>query len=126
MSYEKFVLSRDVSNEFTFTIKQSTQMVPMVLVTGDTFVVRLYNLESDSIVSTIGMVEDSNGVVTLDDMPNGKIKVVFSSVLVDSLEVSRGDRADDYYLKALYRIVIEAETTNNGKFPIVLDKVYVR
>ena len=46
-------------------------------------------------------------------------------VLVDSLEIARGDRSDYYYEKPMYRIAIECNTVDNGKFVAKVNKVYI-
>ena len=60
----------------------------------------------------------------------GKVEVlllvdVVSDEVVNGLEVERGDKADYYYAKPLYRLAIDCNTLNNGKFVAKVDKVYV-
>lgn len=92
----------------------------------DSFSVQLIKKDNDELVATIGMIDSVDGIVTVDDAVNGKIKVVLKESLTTGLIKERGERADSYYSKPTYRLLIEADTLNNGKFPIVIDKVYVR
>lgn len=113
----KFVLNKGLSNEFIITIKQNGTTLPMVISNGDTFVVKLEKLKDSSVVAT--------PAVSVYDANNGKIKVVFSSESVSALEVNRGDKADGYYIKAGYKLLVDCDTLNNGKFVAKVAKVYV-
>lgn len=93
----------------------------------DTFVAKLFTKRDDTLVATVSMVDDlATGVITIEDAINGQIKLTLYDTLVSTLVTERGDRADGYYPKAPYRMIIEADTLNNGKFPVVIDDVYVR
>lgn len=114
----KFTINKGMSNEFIITIKENGATTPLVLVDGsDTFVTKLYKMSDGSEVATL--------TTTIEDAPNGKIKIVIDSSIVNSLLVERGDKADYYYTKPLYRLAIDCNTTNGGKFVAKVDKVYV-
>jgi len=123
---DKFVINKGLSNEFTFTIKQNDSTLPMTIETSDTFEATLYKLEDNSVVGTANMTNGMNGQITVYDASNGQIKLVLKDALVDTLELERGAKADYYYAKAMYRMAIECNTTNNGNFIAKVDKVYVR
>ena len=122
----KFVVTKGIANEYYITIKQDDSTLPMVIEPTDTFEVKLFKLADSSLVATIGMTAGTNGQISVYDANNGKLKVVLSDALVASMVTERGDRADNYYSKPMYRLIVDATTTNNGEFIATVDKVYVR
>lgn len=122
----KFVITKGIANEYYITIKQDDSTLPMVIEPTDTFEVKIFKLSDSSLVATIGMTESVDGQISVYSAPNGKLKIVLSDTLVAALVMERGDRADYYYSKPVYRLVIDASTTNNGDFIATIDKVYVR
>lgn len=113
----KFVINKSVSNEFIITIKQNGTTLPMAIKAGDTFVAKLIKLSDGTTAVT--------PTTSIHDAPNGKIKIVFNQLEVDGLLTERGDRADYYYSKPMYKFVIDCDTVNNGKFVAKVAKVYV-
>ena len=122
----KFVITKGIANEYYITIKQDDSTLPMVIKPTDTFEVKIFKLEDSALVATIGMVAGTDGQISVYDAANGKLKIVLSDALVTALVMERGDRADYYYSKPIYRLVIDASTVNNGDFIATIDKVYVR
>ena len=122
----KFVVTKGIANEYYITIKQDDSTLPMVIEDTDTFEVKIFKLVDSSLVATIGMNAGANGQISVYDANNGKLKIVMSDELVTSLVAERGDRADYYYSKPMYRLLIDASTVNNGDFIATVDKVYVR
>ena len=122
----KFVITKGIANEYYITIKQDDSTLPMVIEPTDTFEVKLFKLSDSSLVATIGMTAGADGQISVYDANNGKLKIVLSDALVTSLIMERGDRADYYYSKPIYRLIIDASTRNNGDFIATVDKVYVR
>ena len=122
----KFVITKGIANEYYITIKQDDSTLPMVIKPTDTFEVKIFKLKDSALVATIGMIAGTDGQVSVYDDANGKLKIVLSDVLVTALVMERGDRADYYYSKPIYRLVIDASTVNNGDFIATIDKVYVR
>ena len=122
----KFVVTKGIANEYYITIKQDDSTLPMVIEPTDTFEVKIFKLSDSSVVATIGMTAGTNGQISVYDADNGKLKIVMSDALVTSLAAERGDRADNYYSKPMYRLIVDATTTNNGDFIATVDKVYVR
>lgn len=113
----KFVLNKGMSNEFIITIKQNGTTLPMEIMDTDTFVAKLQKLSDDSVVAT--------PTVSVVSKPNGQIKVMFTSEMVNGLDGSKGDKADGYYAIATYKLSIDCSTSNNGKFVAKVKKVYV-
>ncbi len=113
----KFVINKGMSNEFIITIKQNGTTLPMAIEAGDTFVAKLVKLSDGTTAVT--------PTTSIYDALNGKIKVVFSQLEANGLLAERGDRADYYYSKPMYKLVIDCDTVNNGKFVAKVAKVYV-
>ena len=122
----KFVITKGIANEYYITIKQDDSTLPMVIEPTDTFEVKIFKLKDSALVATIGMTAGTDGQISVYDSANGKLKIVLSDALVTALAMERGDRADYYYSKPIYRLVIDASTVNNGDFIATIDKVYVR
>jgi hypothetical protein len=115
---KRFYITRGVENIYTFTIKQNESLLPMVISSGDTFVVKLYTIDTDQLVFTSNL--------TVADAARGKVRLVISSSSSNSLVSARGAAEDRYPYKAKYRLVLEASTTNNGFFISHIGKVYVK
>ena len=113
----KFVITKGTSNEFIITIKQNGTTLPMVIKPTDTFVAKLVSISDGAEVAAL-----TSNVINAQ---NGKIKLVLSKTQVDGLKMERGDRADYFYSKPLYKLVIDCDTVNNGKFVAKVHKVYV-
>lgn len=113
----KFVITKGTSNEFIITIKQNGTTLPMAIKPTDTFVARLLSIKDGSKVATF--------TTNIINAQNGKIKLALDSTTVGALQIERGDRADYYYSKPLYKLVIDCDTVNNGKFVAKVHKVYV-
>ena len=113
----KFVITKGTSNEFIITIKQNGTTLPMVIEPTDTFDAKLLSIKDGSEVATL--------TTNVINARNGKIKLVLSKTQVDGLNIERGDRADYFYSKPLYKLVIDCDTVNNGKFLAKVKKVYV-
>ena len=113
----KFVITKGTSNEFIITIKQNGTTLPMAIEPTDTFVAKLLSIKDGSVVATF--------TTNVINAQNGKIKLVLGSDVVGILQIERGDRADYYYSKPLYKLVIDCDTVNNGKFVAKVHKVYV-
>ena len=122
----KFVITKGIANEYYVVIKQDDSTLPMVIEPSDTFEVKIFKLSDSSLVATIGMTESIDGQISVYSAPNGKLKIVLSDTLVAALVMERGDRADYYYSKPIYRLLIDASTVNNGDFIATIDKVYVK
>ena len=122
----KFVVTKGIANEYYITIKQDDSTLPMVIEPTDTFEVKIFKLKDSALVATIGMIAGADGQISVYDANNGKLKIVLSDTLVTALVMERGDRADYYYSKPMYRLIIDASTVNNGEFIATVDKVYVR
>ena len=122
----KFVITKGIANEYYITIKQDDSTLPMVIEPTDTFEVKLLKLEDSALIAAVGMIAGTDGQISVYDDANGKLKIVLSDALVTTLVMERGDRADYYYSKPIYRLVIDASTVNNGDFIATIDKVYVR
>ena len=113
----KFVINKNIDNEFVFQIKQNGSIEGMEIEPTDTFVFSLKEPKEGTVKFTVS--------ATVVDALNGKIKVVIPQTTANSLIREVGDRADNYYIKPIYSATIVADTVNNGKFVAKLAKVYV-
>ena len=113
----KFVITKGTSNEFIITIKQNGTTLPMVIEPTDTFEAKLLNMCGGEVVTTL--------TTNVLNAQNGKIKLTLDNAIVETLKTEKGDRADYCYPKPLYRLVIDCDTINNGKFVAKVHKVYV-
>ena len=124
---DKFVINRQMLNEFIITIKQNDSTLPMTIEDTDTFELSLFKLDTEELVATVNQTDNVNtGVISFYDKPNGQIKITLHNTLVDSLVSERGDKVDNYYLVPTYRLSIECTTANNGNFVASVDRVYVK
>ncbi len=121
-----FTISKGLSNEFIFSIKQNDSLLPMIIDPTDTFKLMLFNLETDLLEVTLySSNSTSDGEITIHNESNGQIKITMNEALVNRLQKDRGTKADRYYLKPTYRLVIECDTVNNGKMISKIDRVFV-
>lgn len=116
-STDRFTITKGLDNEFVFTVKQTGTTLPMEIVTGDTFVAKLYKLADDSLALTIDAV--------ITDMLSGKIKVTIPAASTTDLEKDRADKVDRYYTRPTYRMILDCDTENNGKFIAKICEVWV-
>lgn len=121
----KFVINKGMNNEFIITIKQNNSTLPMVIEGTDTFIAKLYNLETKELVLVVTGDATDNGQVTVHDAANGQILIVLNNTTANELVSERGDKIDRYYLKPTYRLAIDCDTVNNGNFVAKIAEVYV-
>lgn len=122
LNEDKFVINKSLDNEFILTIKQQNSTLPMVIENSDTFKAKLFKLSDNSIdMSTEDA--DPSMVISVYSYNSGKIKLTINNA--SNLVSDRGSKADRYYLKPTYRLAIECDTVNNGKFVAKVDTVYV-
>lgn len=117
---EDFVITKGLNNEFVFTIKQTGTTLPMTIVTeptSDTFTAKLIRLDTQEEV-----LEKS---LTVTDALSGKVKLVITAEDTEDLESKRGDEIDGYYLKPMYKLLLDCNTFNNGNFIAKICEVYV-
>ena len=121
----KFIINRDMDNEYIITIKANGNTLGMQIDPTDTFEVRLYRKCSDELVATITMSEDENGLVEVYQENNGKIRIRLKQAFAETLVANKGDKVDGCYPKSEYRLNILCDTVVNGKFTAKLANVYV-
>jgi len=121
----KFVINKGMNNEFIITIKQNNSTLPMVIEDTDTFIAKLYNLETKELVIVVTGDATDNGQITVHDAANGQILIVLNNTAANELVSERGDKIDRYYLKPTYRLAIDCDTLNNGNFVAKIAEVYV-
>lgn len=114
----RFVITRGVPNEFYFTVKANNSLLPMVIEPSDTFLVKLVRLDNNTTTDISRSLEVINAAM-------GRLRLLISKEESLSLMTERGGKEDRYYLKPVYKLLLEANTTNNGPFIAQLGKVYV-
>ena len=121
-----FTINKGLDNEFIFTIKQNDSLLPMVIEPSDSFKLMLFDLEDDSLITTLySTYSNSDGEITIHSAANGQIKVIMTEALVNRLKKERGSKAERYYLKPTYRLSIDGDTVNNGRMVAKIDRVFV-
>lgn len=114
----KFTITKGLDNNFEFTIKAQGSTLPMVIVEpDDTFTMELVKLSDESVALSKALtVSDANG---------GKVALVITEAEAAALVSDKGSKADRYYLRPTYKLVIDCNTTNNGNFIAKVPEVYV-
>lgn len=114
----KFVITKGADNTFIFTIKQDNSTLPMTIEAGDTFVADLVSLETEEVAI-------ASRALTVIDAANGKVQLVYAEAEVEPLVSEKGSKADRYYLRPSYKLLIDCSTVNNGDFIAKVPEVYV-
>lgn len=122
MSYDvtRFVISKGVDNKFIFTIKQDNSTLPLNIVSEDTFVADLVNLETGTTHAGA-----NNKPLVVESAPNGKVSLNMTASETATLVSDKGSKTDRYYLRPTYKLVIKCSTVNNGDFIAKVPEVYV-
>lgn len=121
-----FTINKGLVNEFIFTIKKDQTLLPIIIDPSDTFNLILFNLDTDTIESEFGMDNtNEDGFIDIYDAPSGRIRITMNNVLTNRLKKERGPKADKYYLKPTYRLAIDCNTVDNGKFVIKLRNISI-
>jgi hypothetical protein len=113
----RFTITKDLDNTFIFTIKADGSTLPMTIEAADTFYGRLINLEDGSVVL--------NKSLSVLDALSGKVSLEITSIETSALVSEKGEKADRYYLRPVYKLIIDCDTENNGKFIAKVPEVYV-
>ena len=116
-SVTKFVITKGFSNEFVFTVKQDGSTLPIVIEPSDTFTAAIKLLSTGEVAASIPL--------TVESAPVGKVKLVISSDVADSLISSKGAEEDRYYTRPTYSLVLDCNTAANGSFLAKVPYVYV-
>lgn len=113
----KFTINKGFDNTFVFTIKADGSTLPMVLTVSDTFTARLMRLGTNDIALTKALV--------LGDLNSGKVTLTIASAESAALVSEKGSKADRYYLRPTYKLLIDCVTANNGDFTARVPEIYV-
>lgn len=115
----RFTITKGTDNTFIFTIKADGSTLPMEILAGDTFTATLHLLDTGEESVII------NKNLTVTDANSGKVSLVITEAEAEQLISKRGSEADRYYLKPVYKLVIDCSTANNGDFIARVSEVYV-
>lgn len=125
MGIARVTLYNGIDNIFDLVVKKNKIALPLELTATDTFKVHLIDLATKATVTTLTETDTVDGNVTIADLINGKITILIKPTLVATLKSLRGSQADNYYVRPTYKLLIEADTANQGKFITTLDRVGV-
>jgi hypothetical protein len=116
-----FIITKDLDNTFVFTIKANNSTLPMEIIpASDTFVAKLIKLGDDT-VATVALTKS----LTVSDALNGKVSLVITADETENLVSDKGTKTDRYYLRPTYKLLIDCDTVNNGKFIAKVPEIYV-
>lgn len=125
MDEDVFSINKGIDNEFIFSIKKQHEILPLVLDDSDTFEMRIIKLSTRDVVSIINQVENDDGVIEFFDKYNGQILVKLYESFTSTLESEFGDRADRYYSKPMYEILVIGNSFVDGAIQFRIPEVYV-
>ena len=125
MDEDIFSINKGIDNEFIFSIKKQHEILPLTLDDSDTFEMRIIRLSTRDVVSIINQVENDDGVIEFFDKPNGQILVKLNASMTSTLESEFGDRADRYYSKPMYEILVIGNSLVDGAIQFRIPEVYV-
>lgn len=125
MGIARVTLYNGIDNIFDLVIKKNKIALPLELTATDTFKVHLIDLATKAKVTTLTETDTADGNVAITDLINGKITILIKPELVATLKSLRGSQADNYYVRPTYKLLVEADTANQGKFITTLDRVGV-
>ena len=125
MDEDVFSINKGIDNEFIFSIKKQHEILPLTLYDSDTFELRLIRLSTRVVVATITQTSTSNGSISFLDKENGQILVKLKAALTSTLESEFGDRADRYYSKPMYEILVTGSSIIDGAIQFKIPEVYV-
>ena len=125
MGIARVTLYNGIDNIFDLVVKKNKIALPLELTATDTFKVHLIDLATKATVTTLTETDTADGNVAITDLINGKITILIKPELVATLKSLRGSQADNYYVRPTYKLLVEADTANQGKFITTLDRVGV-
>ena len=113
----RFVITKGYDNTFEFTIKANGSTLPMEIDVSDSFTAELVLLEDSSVALSKSL--------TIVDALSGRVQLVITEAESNGLSTEKGTKVDRYYVKPMYKLVIECNTLNNGNFLAKVNEVYV-
>ncbi len=113
----RFTITKDLENTFVFTIKANGSTLPMAIEVGDTFQATLINLDDGATFLTKPLV--------VTDAISGQVTLTLTSAETTNAVIDKGTKTDRYYLRPVYKLVIDCDTVNNGKFIAKVPEIYV-
>jgi hypothetical protein len=116
----RFTITKGLENTFVFTIKANGSTLPMVIDPSDTFQATILPLDpSDE--NTPFLVK----ALVITNATNGQVTLTISAAETNLAVTDIGSKADRYYLRPVYRLLIDCDTVNNGKFIAKVSEIYV-
>ena len=112
-----FTITKGIDNTFIFTIKADQSTLPIEISPTDTFTAILRKLSDGDAVLTKNL--------TTADALSGKVQLVITAAEGQALVASRGGPEDRYYVKPSYSLLLDCDTSANGRFIAKVASVYV-
>lgn len=126
-----FIIPKGKEFQFTVTVMERESFLPQDLENLDTATMQLMNLETGMcITADVGEVT----LVKLADDPdadpltylNGRILCTLANTYTAKLAVKKGAAVDDYYLKPVYKAILQVTFTDDTPdMTAIVNKVYV-
>ena len=125
-----FIIPKGKEYQFTVTVMERESFLPQDLENMDTATFDLMDLET-----SVCVLKDVGDVV-LEKLPDseavpatyllGRIKCTLSDAFTSKLVVKKGPAVDDYYLKPVYKAIIQVTFTDGTPdMTAIVPKVYV-
>ena len=116
----RFTITKGVENTFVFTIKANGSTLPLVISYTDTFQATIWSLDPEAAAVpflTKSLIKSSPSA--------GQVTLSITEAEAAGAVVDVGSKADRYYLRPGYKLIIECDTVNNGKFIAKVPEIYV-
>ena len=120
----RFTITKGVENTFVFTIKANGSTLPMVIedngATPDTFQATIWSLDPEAVA-----VPFLTKALLITDASAGQVTLTITAAEAAFAVADVGSKADRYYLRPVYKLIIDCNTLNNGKFIAKVPEIYV-
>jgi hypothetical protein len=114
----KFTITKGLDNTFVFTIKADGSTLPIFIDPSDSFTASLVLLSDRSSVAL-------SKPLVIKDANSGQVALTITAAETASLISEMGSKTDRYYLRPVYKLVIDCSTLQNGDFIAKVPEVYV-
>lgn len=118
----RFTITKGVENTFVFTIKANGSTLPMVIddLTPDTFQATIWSLDPEAATTPF-----LTKPLVITDASSGQVTLTITEAEAALAIADIGSKADRYYPRPVYKLIIDCDTLNNGKFIAKVPEIYV-
>lgn len=114
---KRFTITKGIENTFDFIIKSDGNTTPIEVAATDSVTAIFKDLETGETLLSKSLTVGAN--------LEGRVTLVLTEPEVELFKPLRGSRADRFYLKPVYSLILDSDTAANGKFIAKVDWVYV-